>query len=367
MANLDNALTRPGGAQRPPAAPSGLSAWTRGYFDTPGNAVVSVLCLLLIAMAARAVLAWLVLDAVWSGGPAECKAGAGACWPFIARKLRFMLFGFFPYEEQWRPALALLIMAAMSAVTMIPVFWRRGLLSCWLAALVAMFLLMHGGVRGLVPVPTTKWGGLPLTVMLSFVGLAAAFPIGVALALARRSKLPAIRVLAVVYIEVIRGVPLISMLFMASILFPLFLPDGVTINGILRAQVAIILFAAAYVAEVVRGGLQGIPNGQYEAAASLGLGYWRMMRLVILPQALKIVIPPMVTTFIGFFQDTSLVTIIGLFDLLNTVRGAMRDPEWQGIAVLEGYVFAGVIYFALSYAMGRYSRYLEARFHTGHA
>lgn len=350
----------------PPARRSWQTRVRSDYFGTPWNAAISLLCLSFLLWLAQLAAGWLVVDATWVGTPQDCRADDGACWPFVAERLRFMLFGYFPYEAQWRPALAVVLMFAMAGVSMIPASWTRALLPAWAVMLAVMFWLMAGGI-GLEPVPTSRWGGLPLTLMLSFVGLAAAFPLGVALALARRSKLAAIRILAVAYIELIRGVPLISLLFMASVMFPLFLPGGMTIDGVLRAQIAIILFAAAYIAEVVRGGLQGVPSGQLEAADALGLGYWKTMRLVVLPQALKIVIPPMVTTFIGFLQDTTLVTIIGLFDLLNTVRAAMRAPEWQGIAVLEGYLFAAAIYFVLSYTMGRYSRWLERRFHTGHA
>ena len=189
---------------------------------------------------------------------------------------------------------------------------------------------MYGGVLGLPVVTTTNWGGLPLSFMLSFVGLALGFPLGVVLALARSSKLPAIQVIAIIFIEVVRGVPLVSILFMASVMLPLFMPDGVTVDKLLRAQVAIIIFAGAYIAETVRGGLQAVPKGQHEAAAALGLGYWLAMRKIILPQALKIVIPPLVNIFIGFFQDTTLVTIIGLLDFLDTVRASLRDPELAG-------------------------------------
>jgi general L-amino acid transport system permease protein len=187
------------------------------------------------------------------------------------------------------------------------------------------------------------------------------------LALARASNLPAIRILAVGFIEIVRGVPLISILFMATVMLPLFMPEGVTIDKLLRAQVAIILFASAYIAEIVRGGLQDVPAGQYEAGSSLGLHYWQVMRKIVLPQALKKVIPPMVSLFIGFFQDTTLVTIVGLVDFLDTVRSAIRDPEWQGIAVLEGYLVAAAVYFTFSALMGAYSRFLEKHFRTTHA
>ena len=337
----------------------------RTYFGTPANAVISIGCLLLIILIAQAAVRWLILDAAWAGGPETCRAIEGACWPFLRDKLRFSLFGFFPFGEQWRPAVTMLILCGMIGLTMCPRCWRRPLLLAWPLALASMYLLMAGGVPGLRPVPTAQWGGFPLTLMLACIGFGVGFPLGVLLALSRRSSLPVIRVAATVYIEVIRGVPLISLLFMASVMLPLFLPDGMTIDKVLRAQVAIILFAAAYIAEVVRGGLQGMENGQYEAAEALGLGYWRMMGLIILPQALRITIPPMVTTFIGFFQDTTLVTIVGLFDFLSSIRAALRDPAWQGIAVLEGYLFAAMVFFVFCWTLGTYSRWLERRFGIG--
>ncbi|WP_210386105.1 amino acid ABC transporter permease [Phyllobacterium sp. SYP-B3895] len=336
------------------------------YFGTPINGAITVGCILVIAWALKHVIAWLLVDAVFTGAPAVCQQQGGACWPFLVAKIRFMLFGFYPFEEQWRPLLALLLFFGTCGIAMIPMFWGRRLLVLGAAACIVIFWLMLGGFAGLVYVPTSKWGGLPLSFMLSAVGLVCAFPLGVLLALARASNLPAIRVLAVVFIELVRGVPLISILFMASVMLPLFLPTGFNIDNLLRAQVAIILFATAYIAEVVRGGLQALPKGQVEAASAMGLHYWQTMRLIVLPQALKIVIPPLVSLFIGFFQDTTLVTIVGLLDFLDTVRAAMRDPQWQGIAVLEGYVFAAFVYLVFSAIMGAYSRFLERRFRVGH-
>jgi general L-amino acid transport system permease protein len=225
-----------------------------------------------------------------------------------------------------------------------------------------MGLLMKGGILGLVPVESDKWGGLPLTMMLAFFGMIAAYPLGVVLALGRRSKMPAIKTLSVLYIELIRGVPLISLLFMSSILFPLFLPEGLTINKIIRAQMAIIIFTAAYIAEVVRGGLQAITKGQYEAADSLGLSYPQKMRLIILPQALKIVIPPSVGILISAFKDTSLVVIIALYDILKTSKSTLSNPDWMGFSP-EVYLFVAAIYFVSCFAMSSYSRKLERELH----
>lgn len=355
--------------ERPARPARSWFALLKPYIGSPLNAVVTFACLWLIYRIVTGAWGWLVTRAIVEGGPQTCKAaaGAGACWPFLAAKLRFMIFGFFPYDEHWRPALAVLIFLGAMIYSMIPRFWSRHLLWLWLAVVVICGALMYGGVFGLRVVNTTNWGGLPLSFMLSSVGLAFGFVLGVLLALARSSKLPAIQVIAVVFIEMVRGVPLVSILFMASVMLPLFMPDGVTVDKLLRAQVAIIIFAGAYIAETVRGGLQAVPKGQHEAAASLGLGYWLSMRKIVLPQALKIVIPPLVNIFIGFFQDTTLVTIIGLLDFLDTVRSAMRDPVWQGIAVLEGYIFAALVYAVFSYGMGSYSRFIERRLKTDHS
>ncbi|WP_378941053.1 amino acid ABC transporter permease [Mesorhizobium sp. ANAO-SY3R2] len=351
------------GMMRPPARRSSLA---KTYFGTPGNTLVTLVCLAVLALVAKVAVSWLLLDAVFDGTPEDCKASSGACWPYLAAKMRYMLFGIYPFDEQWRPLSATLLFIAAMAVSGIPRLWGKPLLFAWVALLPVLFVLMAGGVFGLTPVPTSQWGGLPLSFMLTFVGLVCALPLGILLALARLSNLPAIRILAITFIELVRGVPLISILFMASVMLPLFMPDGVTIDKLLRAQVAIILFAAAYIAEIVRAGLQALPRGQAEAAQALGLHYWQYTLLVTIPQALKTVIPPLVSLFIGFFQDTTLVTIVGLLDFLNTVRTALRDPNWQGIAVLEGYVFAAVVYFVFSALMGAYSRFLEKRFRVGH-
>ncbi len=339
----------------------------KAYFGTPGNTLISLLSLTLIVTVLYYALHWLVIDAVFVGTPEICKVTDGACWPFITGKLRFMLFGFYPFEEQWRAMLAMLLLFSAGGLSMLPRLWGRRLLLCWLlVVLPVLYILMAGGIFGLEFVPTAKWGGLPLSFMLSVVGLALAFPLGVLLALARASNLPAIRVIAVSFIELVRGVPLISILFMATVMLPLFLPDGWTIDKMLRAQIAIIIFASAYIAEIVRGGLQDVPAGQVEAGKSLGLHYWHIMRFLVLPQALRKVIPPMVSLFIGFFQDTTLVNIVGLLDFLDTVRSAIRDPQWQGIAVLEGYLFAAAVYFFFSALLGKYSRFLERYFRTSH-
>jgi general L-amino acid transport system permease protein len=305
------------------------------------------------------------LDAVFSvpdNNTAACRAarGLGACWAVIPEKYRFILFGTYPFDQQWRPAVATLVFIALFYLSTRRSLWGRRLIYVWAAALVLIGVLMWGGVLGMPFVVQDRWGGLPVTLILATFGLAFGFPLGILVALGRRSKLPAIRTLCVLYVELIRGVPLISLLFMASVMFPLFMPDGVNIDKLLRAQIAIVLYAGAYLAEVIRGGLQAVPRGQHEAADALGLSYWRKQRLIILPQAIRHVIPPLVNTFIAFFKDTSLVLIIGIFDLLTTAKTAIIDPAWQSFSV-EVYAFVAVIYFAFCFAMSRYSRRLEAQ------
>jgi general L-amino acid transport system permease protein len=247
---------------------------------------------------------------------------------------------------------------ALYAASAVRVWWTRWLLAAWIAVPAVAVAIMRGGIAGLAEVPSDSWGGLPLTFLLSTVGFAVAFPFGVLLALGRRSTLPAIRALSVAYIELIRGVPLVTVLFMAAVMFPLFVPQGFAIDKLLRAQIAFVMVIAAYLAEVVRAGLQAIPKGQRDAAASLGMGFWPATILVVLPQALRVTIPALVNTFIGFFKDTSLVAVIGLFDLLGAGKAAIVDPHWVGFGV-EVYLFVAAVYFTFCYAVSRYSRHLE--------
>ncbi len=356
-------------ASRPPAIRLGPAAWLRvNLFSSWWSTAVTLVLGYLLIRWAVAFVSWAVIHAVWSvpetatGVPntAACQSrmGIGACWAVIGEKYRFILFGRYPYDQQWRPAIALVLFLALYAASAWRRLWRKELIAIWVATLAVIGLLMWGGVLGLPYEPTDTWGGLPITLILSTFGLAVAFPLAVLVALGRRSKLPAIKALCVLYVELIRGVPLITLLFMASVMFPLFMPAGLNPDKLLRAQVAIILFAGAYVAEVVRGGLQALPRGQYEAADALGLGYWKKMGLIILPQALRLVIPPLVNTFIGFFKDTSLVLIIGIYDLLQAAKVALDDPHWQAYSV-EVYLTVAAIYFIFCYTMARYSRGLE--------
>jgi general L-amino acid transport system permease protein len=350
---------------RPPITHIGVIGWVKNnLFNGVFNSILTIVTLFLLWKVVPPFFRWALIDSAWHTTGQACRQAAGACWSVISMNYRFILFGFYPYEQQWRPFLAMMILFGLLFYSRDRTHWKKPLAYAWIIGLFTMGLLMKGGIFGLSSVESTQWGGLPLTLLLAVFGLTAAYPLGVILALGRRSKMPGVKVLCIVYIELIRGVPLISLLFMSSIIFPLFLPEGVTFNKILRAQTAIILFTAAYIAEVVRGGLQGMSRGQYEAAESLGLNYYMTMRLVILPQALKIVIPPTVSILISAFKDTSLVVIIALFDLLKTTQSVLSNPEWMGFS-REAYVFIAILYFLGCFSMSNYSRRLERELSRG--
>jgi general L-amino acid transport system permease protein len=336
--------------------------WLRAnLFSTPLSSALTLLVLYGLIKIVPPFVDWAIIKAsLTAPNEQACAARGGACWAFIATWYRFILFGRYPYAEQWRPAVVVLLLIVLLLASCDRRLWGRALVLLWAGGVAAVIVLMGGGVLGLPWVDTDLWNGLPLALILAVGGLALAFPLAVALALGRQSHMLGVRTFSVAYIEFFRGLPFIIVLFAAAVLFPLFLPPGVSIAKLWRVEVAFILFLAAYLAEVVRGGLQAIPRGQYEAAAALGLGYWRQMRLVILPQALRVAIPPLVGTFIGGFKDTALVIIVGLFDLLQDVAVGTNDPNWRG-AYVEGYAFVATIYFVFCYAMSRYSRSLEAR------
>ena len=345
----------------PVFAPIGAVAWARAnLFSNRLNTILTLLGFGILWLIVPPLLRWGVFNAAWSGGIEACKKvqGTGACWVFIAEKYRLMLFGLYPFEEQWRPLLMMVLLIVLLVLSMNRAFWRPWLGIAWVVGYVAMGVLMWGGILGLPFVETDKWGGLPLTLILTVNAIVFSFPLAIALALGRRGDLPVIRTLCVFFIEIVRGVPLLSVLFVSSLMIPLFLPAGMDINKLLRAQIGIILFSGAYVAEVIRGGLQALPKGQFEAADAMGLGYWQKNAFVVLPQALGLVIPPMVNSFIATFKDTSLVIIIGLFDLFGAARMAANDPAWRPFYV-EGLLFVALIYFVFCYSLARYSRYLE--------
>tara|TARA_R110002072_G_scaffold64203_3_gene159410 strand:+ start:20682 stop:21743 length:1062 start_codon:yes stop_codon:yes gene_type:complete len=342
-----------------------LGQWLKkNLFSTPMNSVVSIILITILFKVSVPFIQWLLIDSVWSGTAADCRQAEGACLAFIREKSTFILFGFYPRELLWRPITTVLLFIAMVWYSKEPKRWNSRLLWRWVKFLLLAALLMRGGMFGFEAVEIEKWGGLPLTLMLAFFGIIFSYPMGILLALGRRSHMPIIKSSCVIYIELIRGVPLISLLFMASVMMPFFLPDGLILPKIIRAQLAIILFMAAYMSEVIRGGLASLSKGQYEAADALGLTYWQKMIFIILPQALKVVIPPTVNTMIGMFKDTSLVLIIALFDLLMTTKSALNDASWLGFSV-EAYLFVAVIYFIFCFSMGKYSRRLELEFDKG--
>jgi general L-amino acid transport system permease protein len=410
----------------PPVDDSGPLGWARRHlFSSWANGLTTVVLVAAIAWILSWFLDWALFTANFTASTgSECR-GQGACWALIREKFRLIFFGTFPYDQQWRPLLAVVAMLAMLILTSDRRMWRPWRLAViWAVGSFVTFLLMFGQLHiplslflavalvvglvgiafrkgigsasemnayralaavglvglvlrfaGILPawklpiapftyVETGLWGGLPVTMILATYGLLFAFPYGILLALGRRSNLPLIKGLCVGFIELIRGVPLISLLIMASVMLPLFLPTGVTFDKFLRAQVAVILFAGAYIAEIIRGGLQSLPKGQFEAADAMGLNYVQKTTLIILPQALRVVIPPLINTFIGFFKDTSLVLIIGIFDFLNTANQALVDPAWAGYPG-EVYLFAAFVYFVFCYSMSRYSKYLEVELNKG--
>ena len=409
----------------PPVVDTGALGWMRkNLFSSWGNGITTVVLALVFGWLLSWFLNWALFTATFTAATgAECR-GHGACWALIHEKYRYIFFGSFPYEQHWRPLFAVIAMLAMLVLSSDRRMWNKRLIAIWGIGSFVTFLLMFGQIHisislilfvalaagglgmilrgavgspaevngwralaaigaiglvlrvaGVLPawslaiaplsyVETGLWGGIPVTMILATYGLLFAFPFGILLALGRRSHLPLIKGLCVGFIELIRGVPLISLLIMASVMLPLFLPSGMTFDKFLRAQVAVILFAGAYIAEIVRGGLQSLPKGQFEAADAMGLSYVQKTAFIILPQALRVVIPPLINTFIGFFKDTSLVLIIGIFDFLNTANQALVDPAWAGYPG-EVYLFAAFVYFIFCFSMSRYSKYLEVELNKG--
>ena len=345
-----------------PIRTEGLLPWVRkNLFGNLPSAVVTLLMLALLLWLLPKLLGWAVLHAVVAPNSDQCQAarGVGACWGVITEKYRLIIFGRYPFDQQWRPEIATVMLVALLMASCMRAFWKPWLGLLWLVVLGAFFALMKGGVLGLLPVETDRWGGLPLTIMLATLSIAFAFPLAVVVALGRRSKMPAIKTICVLYVELIRGVPLISVLFMASFMFPLFMPPGTSIDVLLRVLVGITLFAAAYMAEIVRGGLQAIPKGQQEAADTLGLSYWQAQRKIILPQALALVVPGIMNNFISIFKDTSLVTIVSLYELTGAMSLALNsDSNWRPFKI-EAYLFIAAIYFAFCFSMSRYSLWIE--------
>ena len=350
-------------AQRPaPAAASGWIGWCQAnlFHDWKTSLGTVLIGLVFLALAPK-LFNWAIADAVLNGGHEACHAAHGACWAVVKEKFRFMIFGRYPQEEHWRALICTTMLLGLILASCTRAFWKPWLPVLWLGVLVGYFALMRGGIAGLRYVETDLWSGLPLTILLASLSMVMAFPIAMLVALGRRSGMPAIRSLCTVYVELIRGVPLISVLFMASFMFPLLMPEGFNIDVLVRVLAGITLFTAAYMAEVIRGGLQAIPKGQIEAAATLGLSYWQTQRKIVLPQALAMVVPGLMNNFISTFKDTSLVAIVSLYELTGAMGMAMNsDADWRAFRI-EGYLFIAFIYFVFCYSMSRYSQWIESQ------
>ena len=355
----------------PPVTSRGIIGWAReNLFSNWWNTLLTFLGAYILYLMIAPLVRFALIDAVWTGSDRSACLGpdVGACWAMVKAKLGQYIYGRYPEAERWRVNLFFL-----SLLTMVPMLIPSVPGKKWnvLFVLVGLpllsYFLLYGGAFGLEKVETSLWGGLLVTLVIAVTGILASLPLGVLLALGRRSAMPVVRTFSIAFIEFWRGVPLITVLFMSSVVFPLFLPEGVTFDKLLRALVGVAIFSAAYMAEVVRGGLQAIPKGQYEGAMALGLGYWQMMGLIILPQALKHVIPGIVNSFIALFKDTTLVLIIGLFDLLGIIQLSFTDPKWSTpVQAATGYLFAAIIFWMFCFGMSRYSMFMEKTLDTGH-
>ena len=360
-------IFKPSPSLPPPVASVGAVAWVRqNLFSSPLNIFLTLFSLYLMYLLIPPIIEWGFINATWEGTSKAACTGGGACWAFIVVYFDQFMYGLYPEAETWRINLAVILLIVMVGAFAIKTINKLYLsIAIIFAYPIVAYFLFAGGIFGLEVVETSLWGGLFLTVLLGVIGIVASFPLGVVLALGRRSDMPIAKSVCVVFIETIRAVPLITILFMASVMIPLFLPEGLNFNKLLRVLIGITLFSAAYMAEVVRGGLQAIPKGQYEAADAMGLTYWQSMVLVVLPQALKLVIPGIVNSFIALFKDTTLVYIVGMFDFLGRIQAANHDANWLGTTV-EGYAFAGFVYWAICFGMSRYSMALERKLETGH-
>ena len=363
-------------AMPPPVLVRGPLAWLReNLFATPLQTVLTLAALYLVYVAVPPIINFFFIDAVWTGNDREaCREDVigrpvGACWAYVIDRINYFVYGSYPAADRWRVN----VFFALLAVGVAWMLWldapRRALGAVYFFVVfpVLAYLLLAGSqFLGIDEVPTSLWGGILVTVVVSTVGIVFALPLGILLALGRRSKLPIVRLASVIFIEFVRGVPLITVLIMANTMLPLFLPGGMTVDRLMRPLVGVAIFSAAYMAEVVRGGLQAMPRGQYEGAMSLGLGYWQMMGLIILPQALRIVIPGIVNNFISLFKDTTLVAIVGIFDLIRTIEASRVDPVWAAPTTsYTGYAFAAIFYFLCCWGMSRYSLAMERRLAAG--
>ena len=367
--------------EKPPLSDSTVVGWLRrNLFASTTDSIMTIVALVALLYYLPGVLNWLFLSAVWTGsdrtaclttvqGGALPEGWSGACWAYVGDRFVQFMFGSYPRDLLWRPLLVVALFVALLIPFLMPKVPRKGLNAILLLVALPVFayFVLLGGVFGLRHVETSLWGGLMVTLIISFIGIVVSLPFGILLALGRRSQMPILRTVCITFIELIRGVPLITVLFMASVLLPLFLTPGTHFDKFLRALVGVSIFASAYMAEVIRGGLQAIPKGQYEAADALGLGYFHKMTFIILPQAIKLVIPGIVNTFIGMFKDTSLVTIISMYDLLGIVKASFGDSGWQTpVTPLTGLIFAGFVFWIFCFGMSRYSAFIERRLDTGH-
>lgn len=348
----------------PPPATTGVLGWVRGnLFSSWLNSILTLIGLYLLWIIIPPALDWAFFSADIAGDDRFACTSEGACWAWLDQRYNQFLYGFYPADQRWRVNIALLLLIP----ALIPLLFDKvpGVkIGRWFSLaypFVATILLVGG--FGFESVPTNKFGGFMLNITVGLAGIILSLPIGIVLALGRRSNMPVVRILSVAFIEIFRGVPLITLLFTAAILLPIFMPPNVSFDLVVRVIVVVTAFSSAYMAEVIRGGLQAIPRGQYEAAQALGLGYWRMMALIILPQALKISIPGIVNTFIGLFKDTTLVIVIGLFDILNIGKSMVSNPDWLGLSA-EAYVFVALFFFVVCFSMSRYSSLLEKRLDT---
>jgi general L-amino acid transport system permease protein len=356
----------------PPANTTGAVAWMRAnLFPTPLSSLATLLLLGLLAWVLSAIIPWAFINAVWNAPDRElCAAeGAGACWPFVKARFHQWVYGLYPFGERWRVDIVLVLTVISLAGLLIPriPYKNWNALFFFVILPVIAVMLLHGNMFGLAKVDTDQWGGMLVTLVIAITGIVVSLPLGILLALGRRSEMPAISTLCTAFIEMVRGIPLITVLFMASVMFPLFMPPGVNFDKLLKALIGVALFSGAYMAEVVRGGLQAIPKGQYEAAQAVGLSWWRMMGLVVLPQALKISIPGIVNNAISLFKDTSLVFVIGIFDLMTMAVQGFADAKWASAQTGNtGYFALAIIYWIFCFAMSRYSLWMERRLNTGH-
>lgn len=349
---------------KPPEVNVGVVGWIKkNLFSSPFNSGLTILLLILSYFTIIPFVNWaLIIPLLKLFGMASDVEGAN--WAVISTNWHLLVYGLYPKEEVWRPTCAIFIMIGMLFISTKKQYWNKKLFYGWPISICVMAFLMKGGLF-LPNVDTDQWGGVSVTLILSVFGMFVAYPLGVLLALGRQSKMPVVQKLCIIYIEIIRGVPLISLLFTAAVILPLFLPGGMTLSLLLRALCVVVLFTAAYIAEVVRGGLQGMPKGQYEAAQSMGLNYFQTMRLIILPQALKMVIPPTVSVLIAAIKDTTLVSIIGIYDLLNTTKTVVKNPHWSSYST-EAYLFLALLFFTGCFSLSKYSKNLEKDLARGH-